>query len=156
MIPGLVSRCCDSGSGVHWLADRFGADMRLDDAIRQRGFRRWYERQLYESHAYLVTGFLALIMMAIALEVVDFRQSIGGFLALLAVGGVGGALCIHAWRQFTTLLARAEYLAARATCPGCGAYARFIIMRTDDTPDSAAGCTLHVCCKSCTHAWCIG
>jgi hypothetical protein len=38
----------------------------LDEAIRKRGFRRWYERQLCESHAHLVTGLLSLIMMAIA------------------------------------------------------------------------------------------
>ncbi len=41
--------------------------MRLDDAIRRRGFRRWYEQQLIDGHLWLVTGFLALIMMLIAL-----------------------------------------------------------------------------------------
>jgi hypothetical protein len=29
--------------------------MALDDALRQRGFRRWYERQLIEAHAYLAS-----------------------------------------------------------------------------------------------------
>ena len=49
--------------------------MGLADAIRRRGFRRWYERQLIEGHAYLVTGLLSLIMMAISIEMIDFRHS---------------------------------------------------------------------------------
>ena len=63
--------------------------MGLSDSIRRRGFRRWHERQLIESHAYLVTGLLALIMMAIAIEMIDFRQSAQGLLALLLVGAGG-------------------------------------------------------------------
>ncbi|MFO1323295.1 MAG: hypothetical protein U1F15_04440 [Burkholderiales bacterium] len=127
--------------------------MRLDDAIRRRGFRRWYERQLYEGHAYLVTGLLALIMMALAIEVIAFRQSFGGLVALLAIGAAGGVVCVFAWRQFTFLLARAEYVAERATCPGCRAYAKFSIDRVDDVPDSVTGCTLHVHCRVCSHGW---
>ncbi len=127
--------------------------MRLDDAIRQRGFRRWYERQLYEGHAYLVTGFLALIMMAIALETIEFRRSAASALALLAIGFAGGALCLFAWRQFTQLLARAEYLAERATCAACRTYARFIVDGAVDKPTAVAGCTLHVRCRACGHCW---
>ena len=40
--------------------------MNLSAAIGARGFRRWYERQLVESFAYLTTGVLSLIMMAVA------------------------------------------------------------------------------------------
>ena len=50
-------------------ADRGAANpttMPLDEAIRKRGFRRWYERQLCDGHAHLVTGLLSLITMAIA------------------------------------------------------------------------------------------
>lgn len=129
--------------------------MRLDDAIRRDGFRRWYERQLYEGHAYLVTGFLALIMMAIALEVISFRDSAAGLFALVAIGAAGGALCVFAWRQFTALLARAEYVAERAVCPACRVYAKFTIERADDAPESVCGCTLAVRCRSFGHAWTI-
>ena len=31
------------------------------DGIRKLGFRRWYERQLIESHAYFLTCFLCMI-----------------------------------------------------------------------------------------------
>ncbi len=127
--------------------------MRLDDAIRRRGFRRWYEGQLYESHAYLVTGFLALIMMAVALEVVDFRNSWSGILALVLVGGAGGAICLFAWRQFTRILAQAEYVAERATCPHCHVYARFVIDRGEEHPQAVGGCVLHVRCRACGDGW---
>jgi hypothetical protein len=63
--------------------------MRLDQAIGTRGFRRWYERQLYEGHASLVTGLLALIMMAIALEVVQFRDALLELVVLLGIGAIG-------------------------------------------------------------------
>jgi hypothetical protein len=130
--------------------------MRLDEAIRRRGFRRWYERQLYESHAYLVTGLLALIMMAIALEVIAFRQSAAGFLALLAIGAAGGATCVFAWRRFTAMLGYAEYVAEQAVCPACHVFARFSIDRAADAPDSPTGCTLDVRCRACGHPWTIG
>jgi hypothetical protein len=129
--------------------------MGLSDAIRRRGFRRWYERQLIEGHAYLVTGLLALIMMAISIEMIDFRHSVQGLIALLMVGAAGSVLTLHAWRQFTFLLARAEYLAGRATCPSCRTYARFAIDRVDDNPGAVAGCTLHVQCRKCGHRWSI-
>ena len=129
--------------------------MGLPDAIRRRGFRRWYERQLIEGHAYLVTGLLALIMMAISIEMIDFQQSAQGLVALLMVGAAGSALTLFAWRQFTFLLARAEYLAGRATCPSCGTYARFSIDRVDDNPQAVAECTLHVQCRKCGHCWSI-
>lgn len=129
--------------------------MGLPDAIRRRGFRRWHERQLIEGHAYLVTGLLALIMMAIAIEMIDFRQSAQGLIALLLVGAAGSALTLYAWRQFTFLLARAEYLAERATCSSCRTYARFAIDRVDANPQAVAGCTLHVQCRKCGYRWSI-
>jgi hypothetical protein len=78
--------------------------MRLDQAIGKRGFRRWYERQLYEGPAYLVTGLLALIMMAIALEVVQFRDSLLELVVLPGICAIGGCIlhircrgCGHGW-----------------------------------------------------------
>ena len=92
--------------------------MRLDDAIRERGFRRWYERQLIDGHLWLVTGFLALIMMLIAIEVVPFRSSAGALVLLTAIALAGGGVCLVAWRRFTRILFRAEHLGAQAVCPG--------------------------------------
>lgn len=129
--------------------------MTLSEAISQRGFKRWYERQLIEGHAYLVTGLLAMLMMAISIEMIEFRQSAGGLAVLLLVGAAGSALTMFAWRQFTYLLARAEYIAERATCQACKVYGRFVIRRSDDNPQAVGGCTLHVECRKCGHGWTI-
>ena len=43
------------------------------DAIRKLGFKKWYERQLIESHVYLVTCFLCLILVVAVLEGFSFR-----------------------------------------------------------------------------------
>ncbi|MEO6565568.1 MAG: hypothetical protein ABIO63_05995 [Casimicrobiaceae bacterium] len=129
--------------------------MGLPEAISQRGFKRWYERQLIEGHAYLVTGLLAMIMMAISIEMIEFRQSMSGFAVLLLVGAAGSALTMFAWRQFTFLLARAEYMAEHATCQACKTYGRFAIRRAVDNPQAVGGCTLHVECRKCAHHWTI-
>jgi len=129
--------------------------MPLDEAIRKRGFRRWYERQLYESHAHRVTGFLSLVMMAIATEMTEFRASAAGLLALVAIATAGCGLCLFAWRQFTRLRARAEYLAEPATCAGCRVYARFDVVAAKEAPGSLTGCTLDVRWRKCGRAWTI-
>ena len=129
--------------------------MQFDEAIRKRGFRRWYERQLYESHAYLVTGLLSLIMMALAVEMIEFRKSAGGFVALVVIATGGCGLCIFTWQRFTHLLARAEYLAGLATCRACQNYGRFEILVTRPAPGAVAGCALDVKCRQCGHTWTI-
>lgn len=123
------------------------------DTIRERGFRRWYEQQLYESFAFMITGLASLIMMAIAIEATEFRKSAGGLLALVAIALAGGGVCVFAWRRFHRLLLRAEYLGERATCASCGVYARFEVVDARDDPQSPAGCALDVRCRSCGREW---
>lgn len=129
--------------------------MPFADAVRARGFRRWYERQLYESHAYLITGFLSLVMMAIVLEESNFRDSAGGLLLLFAIAVAGGGTCIHTWRKFNHLLFRAELMASQASCPRCRTYARFTVVRSRDDPESLVGCALCVRCRNCAEEWTI-
>jgi len=130
-----------------------GADPPLDDAIRDPGFRRWYDRQLGEGFACMITGFLSLIMMAVALELIDFRAGMGGFFLLLAIALASGGVCIAASAQFKRLLARAEYLAEGATCPGCRVYARFAVVASRDAPGTVAGCTMTIRCRNCDNVW---
>ncbi|MEO8305096.1 MAG: hypothetical protein ABI724_13330 [Betaproteobacteria bacterium] len=124
-------------------------------AIGARGFRRWYERQLGVSFACLTTGVLSLIMMTIALEMVEFRSSAAGLVALVGIAVGGGALCIFAWRQFHLLLSRAEYLAEQAVCSHCNAYGRFAVFGSREVPDAPAGCSLDVRCRACGNEWTI-
>jgi hypothetical protein len=128
----------------------------LSVTIGARGFRRWYERQLVESFAHMITGVLSLIMMAIAMEMLEFRATAGGLLALVAIATAGGGLCVFTWRRFHQLLARAEYLALQATCCQCRTYGRFTVVASRELPDAPAGCTIDVQCRACGNAWTIG
>jgi hypothetical protein len=129
--------------------------MDLAETLRDKGFRRWYERQLVESHAWLVTGFLSLIMCVIAIEVVAFRESVAGFVALMAVGGSGAAMCLYAWRRFTHQLGVAEHVASQATCGKCRTYGRLAFVSDSRNADAVLGCSVRVRCRGCGHVWSI-
>jgi len=64
-------------------------------AIRKLGFKRWFERELIESHVYLVTCFLCLVLVVALFEQLGART--GGFeralmyAAMLAGGGIGSS-----------------------------------------------------------------
>lgn len=136
------------------------------ESIRRSGFRRWYERQLIEGHAYFVTCFLLILVVAIGLEELSFRTSFvrfSGVLALLVGAAVAAIAC---WRRYRTLLDEAEWLAEQSVCGACGTYGRFEVEQTGGgtrvaTPSSRAelaGITtvwMRVRCRHCDHRWLI-
>jgi len=141
--------------------------MAYEDSIRKLGFKRWYERQLIESHGYLVTCFLSMIVIAVALD--DFSFKGGGLESLLMLALAAGAfaLCIFAWGQYTLGLTRAERVAEDATCPGCQTYAAFKIIASGpqpsrlfspsgDLPPGQPDVWLKVRCRKCQHEWTVG
>lgn len=96
------------------------------DSIRRNGFRKWYERELLSSHAYMVLAFLSMIAVVGSMEA--FRGSADG----AAVAALFVVLCaaIGAWavRRYVFLMMRAEQTANQANCPECGAYGRFTLI----------------------------
>lgn len=126
--------------------------------IRRHGFRRWYERQLIESFAYLATGFLALIMLLAGVEVLGDAAAGPGYLSTLLMAALGGVLVIVAWRRFNALLNRAERFAETATCPACRAWGRFRVLSQepttdDDPPEAGRPHWLRVRCAQCDNEW---
>ena len=62
--------------------------MQVTRYIERHGFRRWYERQLIESHAYLALGFVALIVLLAGMEVLrDTSSGIRYLIILIDCGG---------------------------------------------------------------------
>ena len=120
--------------------------MQPGQTIRRLGFRRWYERQLFESFAWLATCLLSGIVFAAILEFVGFAN--GGLVTLLTllVLYVVGLLGFAAWRTFWRSLSRAQAYAARATCPGCAAYGLFDLVAEPEP-------TITVCCRKCGVHW---
>ena len=136
--------------------------MSAAEGITKFGFRRWYERQLIESHVYFVTCFLSMILVAACLEQANWRVP-DLDLALTAFYIVGGvALCLMALRRYNYLLARAECLAQQSTCSRCNTYG---VLQVIEVPrgrrgDADAGPYepgwIRVRCKKCAHEWKMG
>ncbi len=72
--------------------------------IERHGFRRWYERQLIESHAYLALGFVALILLLSGLELLSNVEGGIRYVVILIAAAAGGTLSVVAWRRFGVLL----------------------------------------------------
>ena len=130
--------------------------------IRRLGFRRWYERQLIESFAYLVTAFLALIFLLAGYEsLAQLRGTPLLYLVIFFGAAAAGGLVLLAWRRFNVLLARAEQFANAAECAGCKTWGRFEVVgadpaRDDDPAESGRPQGLRVRCRQCGHDWKLG
>lgn len=122
--------------------------MRLADGIRKHGFRKWYERQLLQSHGHLALVFLCMIGILGALEASssarDLAEKATDLLTMLLCAAAG----LWALRRYLFLLSHAEAVAHQADCPSCGTYARLKLLH-----DSDGGRTAGVECKQCAHRW---
>ena len=129
------------------------------DSIGRLGFGRWYERQLIQSHAYLVTCFLCIVAVATCFEVAGVHASrFEHFLIALVVLAIG-ALGVYSLGRYRVLLLRAEAIARCATCKTCETYGRITVL---ESGASATGPTaeerfpwLKVRCRKCSNAWTI-
>jgi len=136
--------------------------LEIGEEIRKRGFRRWYERQLIEGHAYLVTAFLALILLLAGYEAMSvLRGSPLYHLALVGASGAAGMLMWVSWRRFIALLARAELFANAAACPRCAAWGKFDVLAADaagadEPPEAARPTWISVRCRKCGERWRLG
>jgi hypothetical protein len=124
--------------------------MKLADGIRKHGFRKWYERELLQSHAHLVLTFLCAVGVFAAFEALGRFRSIGDQLTNLIAILICAALGLWALRRYMHLLMHAEVTAHQADCPGCKAYGRFKL-ESEDARDNS----VMVCCSKCQHRWTI-
>lgn len=135
--------------------------MELAEGIRKIGFHRWYERQLLESHCYLVTAFLCLILVMACLEGFSFRAPGLEPLLRLAAMFAGGAVGMGSLRRYTRMLSQAWRAAERSTCGKCAAYGLLEIagvqppVRRALLEEDARPASLAVRCRKCSHEWTI-
>jgi hypothetical protein len=130
------------------------------EGVRRRGFRRWYERQLIESHAYFVSCFVCMILVAAALEVSGLSQPGSNRLGMIALALAGGVLAVVSWTRYRDILTNAERVAEVATCAHCGDYGRFAVTdwgpRNSALPEAPGDPRwLRVRCRACGHDWLI-
>ena len=136
--------------------------MDIASRIRKLGFRKWYERQLIESHLAFTTCFLCGIVVASCMEAISFAQFGWKAASLLALVLGAALLGWFSWRRYITVLERAEVYANRSTCPECKTYARFEILATghaaqgpylDPAETTLPYPWLRVKCRKCGTAW---
>lgn len=138
--------------------------MDIVEGVRRLGFRKWYERQLIEAHAWLITGFLALIVAFALFEVRnDLTGALQRFMLMTgAVASAGG--CILAWLRYHRTLEATELAAELAVCPHCGTYGKLAVIRSIDQPQAAVEQQplladlprLQVRCRQCAGEWHLG
>ena len=124
--------------------------MQLIEGIRRLGFRKWYERELMQSHAHLALTFLCAVGLFAAFDAAtqftSWTDRVIDALAILACGVIGA----WALRRYLYLLMHAEHAAEQADCPHCGVYARFTLVEAR----SSQPCVT-VRCRDCAHQWSI-
>jgi ribosomal protein S27E len=131
-------------------------------SIRKHGFRKWYERQLIESHLALVTCLLCGLTLTVLVEEITLIKLDMRSLSLIGVAAAAIAIAGLSFRHYITVLERAELYGQRSTCADCKTYGRFEIIATglDEVPGPAATAVaplqaawMRVKCRKCGAIW---
>jgi hypothetical protein len=122
--------------------------MSAGKTIRRIGFRKWYERELLQSHANLVLLLLATLGLLGSAEAYSAQLPLGDQLQVLAAAAASAVIGLLALRRYLYLLNHAEYVANQATCERCGTYARLEMLE-----ENVAANRLQVRCRKCGHQW---
>lgn len=124
--------------------------MKLSDGIRKHGFRKWYERELLQSHAHLALTFLCTVGVFAAFESASTHTGFADRAFDIGTVLLCGAVGLWALRRYLYLLSHAEAVANQADCPSCDTYARFRVVHSH-----ADGRSVSVRCTKCAHEWTI-
>ena len=122
--------------------------MGLADGIRKHGFRKWYERELMQSHLHMLLLLLCTIGLLGAFEVFSRQAPLVDQLSIALSVLLCVAIGIWSMRRYLYLLMHAEAVANQAVCPQCQTYGRLAVQRED-----APALRLSVRCKQCGHEW---
>lgn len=124
--------------------------MQLPDGMRKHGFRKWYERELIQSHLHLVLAFLCLVGIFAAMEAYSGSAGLADRLTDVVAVLLCGAIGVWALRRYLYLLSHAEGTAHQAVCPSCQAYGRFVLVAEDRAQQR-----ITVRCRACGQQWAI-
>jgi hypothetical protein len=122
--------------------------MSAGKTIRRIGFRKWYERELLQSHANLVLLLLATLGLLGCAEAYSAQAALSDQLQVLAAALASAAIGLLALRRYLYLLNHAEFVANQATCARCDTYARLEMLE-----ENVAANRLQVRCRKCGHQW---
>lgn len=115
------------------------------ERIRKLGFRRWYERQLIESHLWLATCFVSMILVASGLELLTLEDGVRDFAFDAALIAGGCLLGWVSWRRYAWTMLRADAIGEQAVCAACQHYGFRIV--------DVEGATIRARCPKCGNLW---
>jgi hypothetical protein len=139
--------------------------MGVAEGIRRLGFRRWYERELRDSHGWLVLALLGTIGLLAAFEGLTRADGIDARAGNFAAIGICAVVAVVALRRYLYLLMHAEALAHQAVCAACETYGRLEVCGEERPPRGSGpaghagsaqepgGERLRVRCRRCRHEW---
>jgi hypothetical protein len=132
--------------------------MELSEGIRKIGFRRWYERQLVESHLYFVSSLLCLVAVLASLEGFSLRTPWWETILRFAVIAAGSFVFIWTLCRYLLMLRFAQQAAGRSVCEKCAAYGAFELIGVTryHTPQDGVeevAESVDVRCRKCGHQW---
>ena len=122
--------------------------MEPSDSIAKLGLPRWYERQLIEAHAWLITCILCGVVIAASFEGLDLHRLEWEPVLRLVFVFAATPLGWYAWGRYGVLMTQAMHISGKATCPACETYGRLQVRSTTNK-------SIPVSCRSCGHSWVI-
>lgn len=122
--------------------------MKVAQTIQRLGFRKWYERELIQSHLHLVLLLFSALGLLGSAEAYERSAPAPEQLWIGLCAAASAAIGAWALRRYLYLLMHAEQVANQANCPDCQAYARWTIEDHDDVQQR-----LQVRCRQCGHRW---
>lgn len=117
-------------------------------AIGKLGFRRWYERQLYACHGWLVGSLLSAFALLALLEDISMQALSLETALLLITACAAGFIAWYALWRYLSMLVQAQRLSERSTCPRCGTYGQYRLV-------GATAKSMTVSCRKCGAEWTI-
>ncbi len=117
-------------------------------AIGKLGFRRWYERQLYACHGWLVASLLCAVALLALVEDLSFLELGLEAVLVLVAACAAGLLAWYTLMRYLSMLLQAQHLSERSTCKRCGTYGRYRLV-------GATVRSMTVRCRKCDVEWTI-
>jgi hypothetical protein len=129
--------------------------------IGQIGFQKWYERQLKDSHLWLIAAFVCLVGLTIGFELFSARERIVTVLVKSLMIFGGATIAWSAFLKYSHSIQLARSVGEIAICSPCG-YPSFSIVRREipGVKNMPTRITydlnqdgLLVSCRRCHHKW---
>ncbi|HEX4858610.1 MAG TPA: hypothetical protein VFV17_06295 [Usitatibacteraceae bacterium] len=126
-------------------------------SIARFGFRKWYERQLIDSHLALISCILTMVLAAASLEAFTFPAPVTTLVTFLMVFCGACYFAWLSWRRYRRVMLMAWRYGEAAVCKNCQTYGRLEVLSSGEREpldeDGGGGAWMQVACRRCRTQW---